>query len=159
MMRRRQNNCRTMRSGSHAQLATGCPKRKLWNLQNLAFFTNDARTGIAYGEQALAIARQFDLREQTAYILNDISRGYLMTGETVKAMRAVRDAKEIWDTLGNLPMLADNLATASETCAYAGALSDAFEYSKQAIQLAQSISNPWVQAYARWTEGLVHLAR
>ncbi|MDE3090294.1 MAG: hypothetical protein KGJ80_13010, partial [Chloroflexota bacterium] len=131
----------------------------LWNLQNLAFFNNDARAGIAYGEQALAIAQQFDLREQTAYILNDISRIYLMTGEAGKAMRAVRDAKEIWDTLGNLPMLADNLATASETSAYSGALGDALDYSTQSIQLAQSISNPWVQAYARWTEGLVHFER
>jgi tetratricopeptide (TPR) repeat protein len=131
----------------------------LWNLQNLAFFTNDARTGIRYGEQALAVARQFNLREQTAYILNDLSRIYLMTGETVEAMRAVRDAQKVWDELGNVPMLADNLATAGETSAYAGALSDASEYCQQAIQLAQSISNPWVQAYARWTEGLVTFER
>ena len=127
----------------------------LWNLQNVANFSNDAQAGIAYGEQALAVARQFNLREQTAYILNDISRVYLATGETARAMQAIKDAKEIWDELGNVPMLADNLATAGETCAYSGALNDALGYTGQAIQLAQSIGNPWVQAYALWTEGIV----
>jgi len=128
----------------------------LWNLQNLASFSNDAAAGIVYGEQALVVARQFNLREQTAYVLNDISRTYLAMGEHVQAMRAIQDAKKLWYELGNVPMLADNLATASETCAYAGALGDALDYSKQAIQLAQSIGNDWVQAYARWTEGIVH---
>lgn len=131
----------------------------LWNLQNVASFSNEAQTSIAYGEQALAVARQFNLREQTAYILNDISRAYLASGEVAQAMRAIQDAKQIWNELGILPMLADNLATAGETCAYTGALGDALQYIEQAIQLAKSISNPWVQAYARWTEGLVHFER
>jgi tetratricopeptide (TPR) repeat protein len=61
----------------------------------------------------------------------------------------------IWDELGNVPMLADNLATAGETCAYSGALKEALSYTGQAIQLAKSISNPWVQAYAQWTAGIV----
>ena len=133
--------------------------RILWNLQNLAFFSNMPSVGIQYGEQALAVARQFDLREQTAYILNDISRVYLATGETAQALRAIQDAQKLWDELGNVPMLADNLATAGETHAYAGALDDALACAEQAIRLAQSISNPWVQAYARWTEGLVHFER
>jgi tetratricopeptide (TPR) repeat protein len=131
----------------------------LWNLQNIAFFTNDLRAGIVYGEQALVVAREFDLREQMAYVLNDISRIYLVIGETGKAMRAIQEAKKIWGELGNVPMLADNLATAGETSAYAGALDDAFEFSEQAVQLAQSINNSWVLAYARWTEGLVHFER
>lgn len=131
----------------------------LWNLQNSASFSNVPSVGIAFGEQALAVAQQFNLREQTAYILNDISRSYLSAGELGKAMRAVQDAKKIWDELGNVPMLADNLASAGETSAYAGALGDALGYTDQAIRLAKSISNPWVQAYARWTQGLVLFER
>jgi ATP/maltotriose-dependent transcriptional regulator MalT len=138
------------------EIGDGAAEAKiLWNLQNVANFSNDAQGGIAYGEQALAVARQFNLREQMAYILNDISRVYLASGETTQAMNAIRDAKVIWDELGNVPMLADNLATAGETCAYSGALLEALGYTQQAIQLAQSINNPWVQAYALWTEGIV----
>jgi tetratricopeptide (TPR) repeat protein len=131
----------------------------LWNLLNLASFTNVPSVGIAFGEQALAVAQQFNLREQLAYILNDISRSYLAAGESGKAMRSIRDAKKIWDELGNVPMLADNLASAGETSAYTGGLGDALEYTDQAIRLAKSISNPWVQAYARWTQGLVLFER
>ena len=138
------------------EIGDGAAEAKiLWNLMNVASFSNEAHAGIAYGEQALAVARQFDLQEQTAYILNDISRVYLASGETTRAIDANRGAKVIWDELGNVPMLADNLATAGETYAYSGALNDALGYTDQAIQLAQSINNPWVQAYALWTESLV----
>jgi tetratricopeptide (TPR) repeat protein len=131
----------------------------LWNLQNLASFSNVPSVGITFGEQALAVAQQFNLREQMAYILNDISRSYLSAGESDKAMRAIQDAKTIWDELGNVPMQADNLASAGETSAYTGALTEALEYTQRAIDLGKTINNSWVQAYARWTQGLVLFER
>ena len=53
----------------------------LWNilLLNTRLRTN-YREALKYGEQGLAIARQLGLREQTAYLLNDLSLPYAYAG-------------------------------------------------------------------------------
>lgn len=131
----------------------------LWNLMNLSFFSMRPQEGIAYGERALAISRELGLTERTAYLLNDINRLYLSMGEVHKARASVSEARELWQGLHNLPMLADNFGSGAELNQYSGELDQAFDDATQAAGLARSISNPWTLSYALGTQASILLER
>lgn len=131
----------------------------LWNLMNLCFFTLRPEEGIEYGEKALGIARELRLTERIAYILNDINRLYLAIGQIAQARQAVEEARPLWETLNNLPMLADNYGSAAEVSQYSGDLDAGFSKATRAEELARSIGNSWTLSYALSTQAFVHLER
>lgn len=131
----------------------------LWNMMNLCFFSLRPKEGIEFGEHALVIARELGLTERKAYILNDINRLYLATGEIAKARQAVEEARPLWESLNNLPMLADNYGSAAEIGQYSGDLNDAYAKATQAAELARSIGNSWTLSYALATQAFVNLER
>ena len=76
----------------------------LWNLMLLEYYEGQNRDqAIAYGEQSLAIARQFNLQEQMAYTLNDIARAYFVVGKQDQAWAAQKESIDLLRDLGNLP--------------------------------------------------------
>jgi tetratricopeptide (TPR) repeat protein len=112
------------------------------------------REAIDCGERSLALARQLDRREQLAQTLNDLgSICYLYTGRLDHARATLREAGDLWRELGNLPMLADSLASAAVACVYAGAYDRAAERSDEALRISQSTGNLWGQSYSQWVVG------
>ncbi len=120
----------------------------LWNLMLLNLSKGTSEGILEYGERSLAIARELDLREQIAFTLNDISRAYGSAGQIEQARAALDEAREMWRSFGNLPMLADNLTTSAYLefykCNYAATL----KLTDEARQISASIGNLWGQSYS-----------
>jgi tetratricopeptide (TPR) repeat protein len=122
----------------------------LWNLMLLnARVDFHPLEAIRYGEQALAIARAFGVREQLAYILNDISMLYGMLGNPVQGHASASEARKLWVEFNNLPMLADNWSSTSFVHLLAGEYEPAIAASNEAHRISQSIGNVWGEAYSQ----------
>ena len=134
--------------------------KALWNmmlLENAA--GRDYQRSVAYGERAIIIARQQDLREELAYALHDISFPYVAVGQLSRALAAREEARELWRELGNLPMLADSLNSAATSYFVLGDFDQAVSFSNEALKISQSIGSLWGQAYSLFAMGPVYLER
>ena len=121
--------------------------KALWNLMLVKTFSGgDPVTAIEYGEQSLALAREFKLREQLAYTLSDISRAYFPAGRKADAWSALEESRELWRDLGDMPMLADNLQTSADFYFVGGELDKAVEVAEEAMIVSRSIGNAWGEA-------------
>ncbi|MEW5988182.1 MAG: adenylate/guanylate cyclase domain-containing protein [Chloroflexota bacterium] len=130
----------------------------LWNLMLLMIFGRlSVRQAISYGEQALTIARQHNLRRELAYVLHDISRPYANVGRTEDALAALKEADHLWRELNNLPMLADSLTSYSLMLFILGQYEEALQFGQEALQLSRRIDSAWGQAYSLMTVGLIYL--
>jgi len=118
-----------------------------------------AHQSVVYGEEALALTRALDWREQMAYTLNDLSYAYLMLGEMNKVDACAAEARALWRELDNKPMLTDNLNAAGMSLVLRGKYAAALEAGREARALSQTISNLWGETSSYMVEGYVHLER
>ncbi len=129
--------------------------RALWTLSLLEGFSGDVTRSIEYGETSLALARQYDHREQAAFTLNNLSTSYMAVGDLEKAGGSLEEAAALWREFGNLPMLTDTLSNFS---LYYFALSEfdrSLESAQEAQNVSASIGNVWGEAYGRFIIGYV----
>jgi MalT-like TPR region len=131
----------------------------LWILELLNWFTNRAPEAVNYGEQSLALARQFDLREQLAFTLNDLSYPYTSSGRTEQAVAVAAEARDLWRELDNQPMLADSLGTLAWNEFARGEFDLVLEYGDQALRLSQDIGSLWGQSFSQVFVGHVYWER
>lgn len=118
----------------------------LWNLELLALHIGQPERAIEYGEQALSIARELnanghDMREQIAYILNDLTTPYLLVRGTADGIEANAQARALWRALDNKPMLVDNLGIYSQFLYSRGEFAQAIELGTEAAAIASNIGN------------------
>jgi tetratricopeptide (TPR) repeat protein len=111
---------------------------------------------LAYGEQSLAIARELNLREQMAFTLNDLTDIYWESGNTAQAQAVQIEARDLWRELGNLPMLADNLARSTQFSLVAGDYAALIAASDEAYAISRSIGNVWGQSNSRMLIGYAY---
>jgi tetratricopeptide (TPR) repeat protein len=130
-----------------------------WNLMLMHTLYGQAQHGVVYGERSLAIARELGLREQTAYSLNDLARGYANSGQRPRAMELLREVEPLWRELGNLPMLADCLATLADAQVSAGQFDEGLTSVARAIEVSRMSGNWWNEAYAAGSRGRVLMLR
>ncbi len=131
----------------------------LWNLLLLnARVLFHPREALAYGEQALAIARAFGMREQLAYLLNDLSILYGLLGKPEQGRASAIEARELWNEFNNLPMLADNWSSTVSLHLMAGEFEQAITASQNALRISQSIGNLWGEAYSQTWVGAAYVA-
>lgn len=116
-------------------------------------------TALAFGEEALEIARANNLVERTAYILNDISPLLVFNGQAELGEQYNLEAREMWIELQNLPMLASNLGYAVMNHLVAGKYDLAIQESQQALRLSREINNKWNEAFAQTWVGEAYLER
>ena len=129
--------------------------RILWNLLNADRFDfNQSNRAVANGERALAIARETELTEETAYLLNDLGQLYGTLGQLERARALLGEAQAYWQTLDNQPMLADSLSGYAVWTAISGDLPAALASTEAALEVATRIGNVWGQAFANGTRGL-----
>jgi tetratricopeptide (TPR) repeat protein len=121
----------------------------MWNLSNLHILSGRLSQARDLGEQALDLACDLGLDEQAASILIDLTHIYLSTGPLSRAKERIRDSRQLWRKLGNLPMLADSLSTSGGVLNAMGEHDQALAYAEEALEIGLSIENRWSQAYAR----------
>ncbi len=114
-----------------------------WNLMMTELFGGDMRLAVQYGEQSLAIARQFDLRDQLPFTLNDLAFAYVFLGQMELGFAALNEVRDVWRANHNLPMLSDSLANSSLTEFYLGRLATSIEFAREGIRVSESINNAW----------------
>ncbi len=120
-----------------------------WNLLLLKKNTNDLGQALAYAERGLAIARQHDLRERRAFILNDLGGVYSNQNQLEASRQALEEARQLWRELGNQPMLADNLGNSAITYFLLGDYPQTLAVSEEAYLISVAIGNLWGQAFSR----------
>ncbi len=122
----------------------------LWNLMLVTAMSGEGRPeAVGYGERALAIAREADLREQAAFAQHDLSHAYMAMGDIASARHAVEGARPMWRELDNRPMLADSLASASFIAYLEGDMDATVALADEARAIALAIGNKWGVAYSR----------
>ena len=89
--------------------------------------------------------------------LNDLAKAYFLLGRVEGAWEAGREARELWNELGNMPMLADNLHTASFGYLFMGDLDKALARAQECVRVSESSSNLWGQAAGLALIGYAHL--
>ncbi len=132
----------------------------LWLLIMTATFgESNPRAAVEYGAQALAIARELDLREQIAFTLHDLFYPCLFTRPMPEVLTAVQETQELWRALGNEPMLIDSLVHGNVVYHLMGEYDANLAQSAAALELAQRIGNVWGQSYVNMHSSYVHWER
>lgn len=132
----------------------------LWNLMLMHSRVGiGLRQAMIYGQEALQIARENNLRERLAYLLNDLSPILVFQGEPELGTAYNLEARAMWQELGNLPMLADNLGYAVMNDSVLGDFDRAIAASEQALQLSRDINNSWNEVFSQTWVGECYLER
>ena len=118
---------------------------------------SDPARAVSEGEQALALAREENLQELEAFVINDIGRAYAAAGRIDDAFASFEQAYERWRALGNEPMMADALAVWAHGLWLRGDLSGAEQAAREGLAIGRRIGNLWSQAYNGYPLGLVLL--
>jgi predicted ATPase/class 3 adenylate cyclase len=128
--------------------------KALWNLMSVAAnLEGDANAAIEFGEKSLEIARKYKLQEQIAFTLHDLNTPYYMGGSPDKAEEALAESRELWKEMNNLPMLADNLTSASLLSLIWGRSQEADQLSREGLEISRKAGNLWGQSYSLMTLG------
>ena len=120
--------------------------RALWSmlLVHLYGFGNP-KEAKAYGEEALKIAREFELEGLTAQVLNDLNWVYCALGELQKAQTCIEEAIPRWRALENTSMLLDSLNGAGLLYSLTGEFEQAQIAAQEGADLARAVENVWNQ--------------
>ncbi len=115
-----------------------------WNLSLLHGFSSRPESATEYGEQAVALARELNLKEQLAYALNDLGTfGYFQQGRIAEGRAATLAARALFEELGNLPMLADNLNNSAIFFNLAGDYKQGYADAARGHEISVTIGNVW----------------
>lgn len=134
--------------------------KALWNLMLRSKFTWNPDKATTYGEQALAIARKFNLREQMAYTLNDLAvHAYMDKGDFQRGLKSLEEAQQLWREMDNQPMLADSLSSYALTLGLIGEFDKALDFGLEGRRISDEIGNLWGQSYSRFVEGDIYAER
>ncbi len=123
--------------------------RALWNVVVSNIYGNgDDDRAVEAGEASLAIARELGAREQVAFTLQDVSRADMSRGDFPTAWERLSEARGIWEELGNVPMLGENLTASSLMRLIRGEHAKALEEARRAFAISEEIGNRWGASYA-----------
>ena len=131
--------------------------RALWCLMLVEFHTGgDSQQVLAFGEKALAMARELGLKELEGYVLGNLSWAYSLQLQLKEARQSNSEALQIWQALGNLPMAADATSIMMSNQRFAGKYEDLLATGSKAVRLNQSIGNALHHYMALLMMGEVH---
>ncbi len=128
-----------------------------WNLQLCHLYNPEGvmRESITHGELALAGALLGDNREYTGYILNDLTKGYMNTGQLARAQETVTQAMLLWREIGNISGMTDAFLQGIVIPYLLGNFEYALEYIEEAEQVMLAGGDKWGQAGPRIYKGLI----
>ena len=134
----------------------------LWVLMlACGFGQGDHLQAVDYGVRALALARELKMREQVAFILNDLGIFYpFHHAQWEASVAALEEAASLWEELGNLLMRAATLGMMGINAFLTGQYGRAATVLEESMRLRRSIQNMWgvaeagvVWAYVCWEQG------
>jgi class 3 adenylate cyclase/tetratricopeptide (TPR) repeat protein len=131
--------------------------RTHWGLMLVEFHAGgDQQKILAYGQKALDMARELGLEELMAYTLSNLAYTYMTQEQFEAAREANREARSLWQSLGNLPMLADSFTIRMGINRFSGEINALVEQGDEALRLSQSIGNLWHENQAYGLLGYAH---
>ncbi|MDQ2912425.1 MAG: AAA family ATPase [Chloroflexota bacterium] len=133
--------------------------RLKWSFAHLAAWTGRLELGIGSAEEAVAIARDLDLKEELAYALNILARMEAAMGRLDPAAAHYSEAAELFVGLGNGPMIADTRAMVASLKVMLGDYEGALAVASDVYRLSEESNNPWGQGMSRSTTAIVQLER
>ena len=134
--------------------------RVLWLLMIQNFFSTNIDAAVRYAQQALEFSRVHGIREQLAFILNDVSSFiYTVIGKIELGLESLLEAGQIFKELNNLPMLADNLVNTGQYYYFLGDPAKALTTLQEGYNISNSTGNLWGEAFSLWGLGYVFLER
>lgn len=134
--------------------------RILWNLLLLSVYTGgDRDQRLLYGEQALALARQLDQPEQLAFTLHDLFYAYAGLDRWEEARSCLHEARDLWEALGNLPMLSEAHMRLHWTYIVTGDYEQAITHAEEAYRLGVESNNLDAQALSHFMLGFIYWER
>ena len=129
-------------------------------LCTLYSFMGRIEEALDYGERAVTQARVLGERLVLAHVLNDISSHfYTSIGKFGPAILALKEARQLWQDLGDKAMETDSLSTLVEVKIYSGQFDEALTLAAQARQISRSIRNRWGESHSQFMVGLVYWER
>ena len=137
----------------------GAEARVLWNFQLLCLYAGRISDAIPYGEQAAALAEEQGLDELRAHALQDLALPYMGVGQHARARTVLDQAAQIWRTLGNRPMLAENFANSAYVRLITGHFEEGMSLAGASLQLSRSVRNEWGEVNSRVFISMIHIAR
>ncbi|MCI0397161.1 MAG: hypothetical protein L0332_08460 [Chloroflexi bacterium] len=135
--------------------------RVLWNLMLVNTFIPGSSLAerIAYGEQALAITRELNLRELMAFTLHDLWYAYASNNQWQTAHDILVEGRELWRELGNQPLFSENLSRTSVTYLILGEYDQAIAAAEESYRIGEASNNVDAQANSHMMVGLAYLDR
>jgi DNA-binding SARP family transcriptional activator/tetratricopeptide (TPR) repeat protein len=131
--------------------------RSLWCLMLVEFHTGgDGQQVLAYGENALVMARELGLKELEGYVLGNLSWAYQLLLRIDEARQANNEALDIWLALGNLPMAADATSIKMGNQRVACEYQELLDTGVEAVGLSQEIGNALHHYMALLMMGEIH---
>ncbi|GAB4580497.1 MAG: hypothetical protein Fur0022_32380 [Anaerolineales bacterium] len=130
-----------------------------WNLMLVNTFRGENEASYQNGLKSLEIARQYNLREQLGYTLNDFQRINMILGNLELSKQYMREAQEIWLELGNTPMYIDSLVSSGFHAMVEGDYVRVEENCLKALKLSQEIGNLWGQSFSQYMLGFVYASQ
>lgn len=125
--------------------------RLKWSFAHLAAWTGRLELAIGSAEEAVAIARDLDLKEELAYALNILARMESAMGRLDPAAAHYSEAAELFDGLGNGPMIADTRVMVASLKVMLGDYEGALALASDVYRMSQGSNNPWGQGMSRMT--------
>lgn len=133
--------------------------RLKWSHAHLAVWTGRLELAMRSAEEAVAIARDLDVREELAYALNILARVEAQLGRLDAAAVHYGEAAELFDGLRNGPMLADTRVMIASLKVASGDYDGALVAASDVYRLSEESHNPWDQGMSRTTTATVQLER
>jgi class 3 adenylate cyclase len=131
----------------------------LWIHMLLKIYSGHMPDGIPFGERSAALARELEMHEQLAHSLQDLGLAYMAQGLLEQADAVLAESRSIWETLRDLPMLAENWSNSTYIRVMTADFDGAMAASDESFRIAQSIGNDWGQVNARAFVVPAYLAR
>ena len=128
-------------------------------MMSLTFAGGNPERARAFGEKSLAIAREYELHEQSAFTIGNLVVAYWGLDEIEPAQLLIREARGLWEKLNNLPMLADTFSLAIYSDIMLGNLDSAYVSANEMIEISRSIDNGRNLTAGTYHRGLVDFER
>ena len=110
-------------------------------------------------EEAVAIARELDLRDELAYALNILARVEGQMDRVDAATAHYGEAAELFERLRDGPMLADTRVMVANLKVISGDYDGALVGASEVYRMSEESHNPWGQGMSRQTTATVQLQR
>ena len=133
--------------------------KTLWVFMLLKIYGGQVPTAVPFGVRSVKLARELGLDGQLAHSLQDLAMAYQSSGDLDKVNAALAEARPLWETLRNLPMLAENWANTCIMRVETAQFDEAIAASEESLRISKSIENEWGQVNSQGFIGLVYLAR